>query len=94
MLMSSFTESPIIAAILGEGAMIILIFIDNFKDSALFTNLPKAAKIIGSLSTQERFVSFSQGLFNLSDLIFFITTTILFIGWTIVSVEKRRWSRG
>lgn len=94
MLMSSFTESPIIAAILGEGAMIVLIFIDNFKDSALFDTLPKAARIIGQLSTQTRFVSFSQGIFNISDLVFFITTTILFIGWTIISVEKRRWSRG
>ena len=63
--MSSFTESPIIAAILGEGAMIVLIFIDNFKDSALFDTLPKAARIIGQLSTQTRFVSFSQGIFNI-----------------------------
>ena len=94
MLMSSFTESPIIAGILGEGAMIILIFIDNFKDSGLFTNLPKAAQIIGSFSTQERFVSFSQGLFSIADLIFFITSTVLFVGFTIISVEKRRWSRG
>lgn len=94
MLMSSFTESPIIAAILGEGAMIILIFIDNFKDSALFQNLPKVAQIIGSLSTQQRFVTFSQGLFSVADLIFFITVTVLFIGFTIISVEKRRWSRG
>lgn len=74
--------------------MIILIFIDNFKDSGLFTNLPKAAQIIGSFSTQERFVSFSQGLFSIADLIFFITSTVLFVGFTIISVEKRRWSRG
>ncbi|MGN0621167.1 MAG: ABC transporter permease [Porcipelethomonas sp.] len=94
MLMSSFTDSPIIAAILGEGAMIILIFVDNFKDSALFTNLPGAAKVIGWFSTQERFVSFSQGIINLSDLVFFITAAVLFLGWNIISIEKRRWSRG
>lgn len=94
MLMSSFTDSPIIAAILGEGALILLIFIDNFKDSALFDNLPKAAKVIGWFSTQSRFVSFSQGIFKLSDLVFFITATVLFLGWNIISIEKRRWSRG
>lgn len=94
MLMSSFTESPIIAAILGEGAMIILIFIDSIKDTGLFDNLPKTAKFIGQLSTRERFISFSEGIFSLSDLIFFLTTIILFVGWTIISVEKRRWSRG
>ncbi len=94
MLMSSFTESPIIAAILSEGAMIILIFIDNFKDSGLFESLPKAAQIIGAFSTEERFVNFSQGLFGIADLIFFITATVLFVGLTIISIEKRRWSRG
>jgi ABC-2 type transport system permease protein len=94
MLMSSFTDSPIIAAILGEGAMIILVFVDNFQNSALFTNLPKVAQAIGWLSTEARFVSFSQGIFKLSDLVFFITATVLFLGWTIISIEKRRWSRG
>lgn len=94
MLMSSFTENPIIAAILGEGAMIFLIFIDTIKDSEFFASLPKFANIIGQLSTGERFASFAQGIFRLSDLTFFITTIILFVGWTIISVEKRRWSRG
>lgn len=94
MLMSSFTESPIIAGILGEGAMIILIFIDNIKNSGLFQSLPKAAQIIGAFSTEERFINFSQGFFGISDFIFFITSTVLFVGWTIISIEKRRWSRG
>lgn len=94
MLMSSFTESPIIAAILGEGAMILLIFVDSIKNSGLFQNLPKAAQIIGQLSTRERFTYFSKGIFRLSDLVFFLTVTVLFVGWTIISVEKRRWSRG
>lgn len=94
MLMSSFTESPIIAAILGEGAMLLLMFIDSIKGSALFESLPKVANVIGQLSTGDRFATFSQGIFRLSDLVFFITTIILFVGWTIISVEKRRWSRG
>lgn len=94
MLMSSFTESPIIAAILSEGAMIILLFIDNFKNSGLFSNLPKVAQLIGAFSTEERFINFSQGLFGIADLIFFITATVLFVGLCIISIEKRRWSRG
>lgn len=94
MLMSSFTESPIIAGILSEGAMIILIFIDNIKNSGLFESLPKAAKIIGAFSTEERFSNFSNGLFELSDFIFFVTAALLFVGLTIISIEKRRWSRG
>ncbi|MGN0612776.1 MAG: ABC transporter permease [Porcipelethomonas sp.] len=94
MLMSSFTESPIIAAIFGEGAMVILLFIDSIKSTGLFDSLPTAAQIIGAFSTKERFVSFSQGFFGLSDFVFFITAIVMFVGWTIISVEKRRWSRG
>ena len=94
MLMSSFTESPIIAAIFGEGAMVILLIIDNIKSTGLFDSLPKAAQIIGAFSTKERFANFSQGFFGLSDFVFFITAIVMFIGWTIISVEKRRWSRG
>lgn len=93
-LMSSFTESPIIAAILGEGAMIILIFIDSFKDSGFVKSFPKLQTIVSHLSTGERFLIFSQGIFRLSDLIFFLTAIVLFVGWTIISIEKRRWSRG
>lgn len=94
MLMSSFTESPVIAAILGEGAMLLLIFIDSIKNSGFFNSLPNAAKYIGMLSTNERFTSFSEGILKISDLVFFLTSIILFVGWTIISVEKRRWSRG
>ncbi len=94
MLMSSFTDSPIIAGILSEGAMIILLFIDNIKNSGFFQSLPKVAKIIGAFSTEERFINFSQGFFGFSDLVFFITTSLLFVGLTIISIEKRRWSRG
>ncbi len=94
MLMSAFTDSPIIAAILGEGAMIILLFIDNIKNSGLFESLPRAAKIIGAFSTEQRFQGFSQGLFGIADLIFFLSATVLFTGFTIIAIEKRRWSRG
>ena len=41
-----------------------------------------------------RFNTFSQGLFTLSDLVFFITITAVVLIWTIIIIEKRRWSRG
>lgn len=94
MLMSSFTENPVIAAILGEGAMVLLVFIDGIKNSGFFAGLPSAIRVIGELSAGDRFATFAQGLFKLSDLVFFLTTIVLFVGWTIISVEKRRWSRG
>lgn len=94
MLMSAFTESPIIAAILGEGSMVVLIFLDKLAEGALFSSLPVVSDVMGWLSMQRRFLIFSQGLFRFSDLIFFLSLIIVFLAWTIIAIEKRRWSRG
>lgn len=94
MMMSALTDNPIIAAVLGETAMIFLIFIDNFAETDLVTSLPFLQKILRWFSTEMRFNTFSQGLFTLSDLVFFITITAVVLIWTIIIIEKRRWSRG
>lgn len=94
MMMSALTDNPIIAAVLGETAMIFLIFIDNFAETDLVTSLPFLQKILRWFSTEMRFNNFSQGLFTLSDLVFFITITAVVLIWTIIIIEKRRWSRG
>ena len=94
MMMSALTDNPIIAAVLGETAMIFLIFIDNFAETDLVTSLPFLQKILRWFSTEIRFNTFSQGLFTLSDLVFFITITAVVLIWTIIIIEKRRWSRG
>ena len=41
---------------------------------------------------QRRFVFFSQGMFRLEDLIFFLSLTAVVLIWNILSIEKRRWS--
>ena len=94
MMMSALTDNPIIAAVLGEAAMIFLIFIDNFSATDLVRSLPFLEKILRWFSTEIRFNTFSQGLFTLSDLVFFITITLVVLIWTIIIIEKRRWSRG
>lgn len=94
MMMSALTDNPIIAAVLGEAAMIFLIFIDNFAATDLVRSLPFLEKILKWFSTETRFNTFSQGLFSLSDLVFFISITAVVLVWTIIIIEKRRWSRG
>ena len=91
---TSFLESNIISIILGEAAMLILISIDLISDSAYFSSVPVLSTILRFFSTQDRFTVFSQGLFRLSDIIFYLTTMIVFVIFTIIVVEKRRWSRG
>ncbi|MBQ5338152.1 MAG: ABC transporter permease [Oscillospiraceae bacterium] len=93
-MMSALTDNPILAAVLGEAAMILVIFLDNFTNSALIQSVPFLSKIFTWFSTETRFGAFSQGLFSLSDLVFFISITLAVLIWTVILIEKRRWSRG
>lgn len=94
MMMSALTDNPIIAAVLGETAMILLIFLDNFTKTGLVQSVPVLSKVLTWFSTEVRFGAFSQGLFSLADLVFFISLTLVVLVWTIIIIEKRRWSRG
>lgn len=91
---SSFFESVILSAIFSEAAMLVLIEIDNVATSAFFSNVPVLSDILMFFSTQQRFVVFSQGLFRLTDIIFYITGIIVFLIWTVIVLERRRWTRG
>lgn len=91
--LSALSDNPIIAAVLGEGAMILLLFMDKLVDTALVQSTPVLKTIITWLSTQNRFIAFSQGLFRIQDLVFFLSLVIVFLAWTVIATEKRRWSR-
>lgn len=73
--------------------MILLIFLDNFTSSDFIQSIPFLAKIFNWFSTEARFVGFSQGLFSLSDLFFFLSISAVIVIWTIIIIEKRRQSR-
>jgi ABC-2 type transport system permease protein len=94
MLVSSFTENQIIAAIFGEAAMLVLWFMDRFNDIEWMKNKPVWSSIIAAVSPKERFEGFAIGVFRLSDVVFYILFISVFLCWTMISVEKRRWSRG
>ena len=92
-LISAMTDNPILAAVLGEAAMIVVIFLDNFAATGLIQSIPAAAAILSFFSTENRFGVFSQGLFSLGDLVFFVSISAVVLVWTIIVIEKRRWSR-
>lgn len=94
MLISSFTENSIIAAIIGEVAMLVVLFVDDFSRTGFISQYPKLQSVLYAFSAQPKFAYFSQGLIRLSDIIFFISAVIVFVAWTIISIEKRRWNRG
>lgn len=94
MLMSSFTDNPIIAAITGEGAMIVLLFLDRISQSDLIQSIPFLKSVFSVFSTQTRFNLFSMGILRLDDLVFFITSIAVVIAWIIIANARRRWNRG
>lgn len=94
MLMSTFTESQIIAAILGEASMLLLYFVDTFASNSFISTIPVVSDFLTAISPQARFANFATGVFSLSDLVFYITFVIVVLCWTMISVEKRRWTRG
>ncbi len=94
MLISSFTENSIIAAIIGEIVMFAVLFLDDFSNTPFISQYPKVQSVLYSFAAQPRFSYFSQGFVRLSDLVFFGSAIIVFLAWTFISIEKRRWKRG
>ncbi|MDE6780374.1 MAG: ABC transporter permease subunit [Ruminococcus sp.] len=94
MLVSSFTESSILAAIIGEIAMFIFLFIDDFSRTAFISQFPKVQSVLYAFAAQPRFAYFSQGFMRLSDIVFFISAIVVLVAWNFISIEKRRWNRG
>ena len=94
MLISSFTENSITAAIIGEIVMFADLFLDDFSRTAFISQYPKLQSVLLSFAAQPRFAYFSQGFIRLSDLVFFGSAIIVLLSWTYISIERRRWNRG
>lgn len=49
-------------------------------------------ELLEKLSLFERFYSFPNGVFDISNLIFLAVVAVVFVFFTVQSMEKRRWS--
>ncbi|MDR0469524.1 MAG: ABC transporter [Peptococcaceae bacterium] len=85
---SSLTENQVISAIGGYGASLFFLLIDSLR--AVFTN-PVAERLISSVSFFNRYQSFSIGIFNYANILYFLSVSTVFIFLTIRVFEKRRW---
>lgn len=94
MLVSSFTENSIIAAIIGEIIMFVFLFIDDFSRTDFIMQYPKLQSFLYAFAAQPRFAYFSQGFIRLSDLVFFASAIIICLSWNYIAIERRRWKRG
>lgn len=89
LLISSLTENQVIAAIGGFAAAFLLLMIGGLRT---FISQPILLKIIVALSFSERYSSFTAGIFDLADVVFFLSVTAIFLFLTVRVLEKRRWS--
>jgi ABC-2 type transport system permease protein len=75
-----------IVAIVGEGIIFVLYFLNTSMFSGAF------ASVLGWLSLFDRFNSFVYGVFNLTSVIYYFSIIFVFVFFSIQSVEKQRWS--
>ena len=86
---SSLTESQIIAAILGIITSLGIMMIDylgSIFDISIITT------ICNYLSFVTRYNTFLSGIFDFSNVIFFLSVAALFIFLTTRTLEKKRWA--
>ncbi|MCQ2454964.1 MAG: ABC transporter permease [Clostridia bacterium] len=89
MFISCLTESPVVSAILTLVINIIVIYMSNFatmvNNTFFSTILEKAAFVSAS-------ESFSENVFSIPDVVYFLSIIAAFIFLSVRSLEKRRWS--
>ncbi|MBQ7981245.1 MAG: ABC transporter permease subunit [Oscillospiraceae bacterium] len=86
---SSLTENQIVSAIISFAAMLLCYLLSAI---AQLVPVQWLSEIISNLSFVDRYTGFTYGLFDLSNVLFFISATAVFLYLTVRVLEKRRWS--
>ena len=87
LLISALTENQIIAAVGGFCVGFFLMLLDTVGSAVSNSVL---AGILTDMSFQTRYQNFTLGLFDISDVVFFLSITALFLFFTVVAFERRR----
>ncbi len=86
---SSITENQLVAAIVSYAAMFLMLMSDSIAN--LFP-VQFISNIFYYLSFQTRYDTFVSGVVSVDNVMFFVSTTAIFIFLTTRVMEKRRWS--
>jgi len=89
LLISAMTESQVVAAVITFGVSLGLLLMEMAAGSV---NHPILSAIVNGLSFQSRYQPFTSGLFNISNVLYFISVVVVFNFITVRVIEKRRWS--
>ena len=86
---SSLTENQMTAAVFSMAVLWFIYLFDSFSEKISWEWL---YKITSELSFYTRYVEFTRGVFNLTSVLFYLSTAFLFNFFTVRVLEKRRWS--
>lgn len=85
---SSLTENQIVAAVISFVALLAVSFLSTLGG---LVNFDWVQKVCEKISFGERYYSFTGGVFDFSNVIFFISAIAAFLFLTVRVLEKRRW---
>lgn len=88
---SSITENQIIAAVLSF-AVLFTGYLMSGICSIISTNGNLLTKFLSSFDLTTRLDSFFNGTFSVTGIVYFLSIVILFLFFTVQSIQKRRWS--
>lgn len=86
---SSLTENQVIAAIGGFAAMLALFLIGSISS---IIPVKWIASILSNLAFSTRYSPFTYGVFDFSNVLFFVSATAIFLFLSVRVLERRRWS--
>jgi len=87
---SSLTRSQIVAAMIAL-ALGTSLFLLSFLSVAMSGQSGWVVKIFAHVSLMEHMRDFARGVIDVRPVVFYVSTTVLFLFLTLKSVESRRW---
>jgi ABC-2 type transport system permease protein len=84
---SAMTQNQIVAAVLSFGALLMFWVIGWLRSFVGVT----AGNVIGYISITKHFESFSKGVLDLRDLVFYFAFIVVFLFLTLRQIESYRW---
>ena len=86
---SALTESMVVAAVVGMGAGLLIATMNNFISVIPVKWITDTLEKISMLNY---YTNFTYGIVSPADVVFYLSVTALFLFFTVLSLEKRRWS--
>ena len=89
LLISSITENQIVSAIL---SFVCILGMYYFGSIASIVDNPLVSTVLNWLSVFSRYQNFTNGIFSLADVCYYVSFTVIFLFLTTRVIEKRRWA--